>query len=461
MKPKTVSLVSFLPYTALIFFLVVISVAARGLLLRFPHVSSEINFQLFILGGIFFVGYFINRIAPKTIIPSFVWAMFAGMALQPLLSFFTGHISGLGIAMEIFAAIILFAGGLDIPFKQFKKFFFPIASLSLIGVMTSAIVFAFVLYGLVQLMGPASPALIPSIIVLSAALASSDPTAIIPTLKGIRFKNPALQQIAVAESALTDVTGSVLTQFLLLALITVDPNAPHTIISYFRPLLEWDAYQTLGLQVLSGMVVGFFAFLIMRRFYIGTKKVKENSSDPALLMSVPIITLALGNVFGGAGLLASFISGLLSDAVGGLHSAARFYDSFLNHLIKPFIFVVLGALVPINILLLFAPLGIISALAFMFLVRPFVVFVSLFPWFHKGTFGFKDFLFLSFVRETGIMAAVLLILAASTPVISSDFVIAIGMWVILLTLIIEPPVTPYLAMKIGIAEPMPPEHAST
>ncbi len=355
--------------------------------------------------------------------------------------------------MEIFAAIILFAGGMEIPFKRFQKWFFPIASLSLIGVVASAVVFAAMLYWLVSFFGSYSIVIIPSIIVLSAALSSSDPTAIIPTLKTIHFKRPVLKQIAVAESALTDVTGSVLTQFLLLALLTVDFGGEQNVFAYFTPLLQKATYDALALQIISGILVGFVAFVVVKRFYIGTKKKREESHDPALLMSIPILTLVVGNVLGGAGLLAAFVAGLLSDVVGGLKKVSHFYASFLDHLVKPFIFVVLGALVPVNVLLSLAPLGIIAALAFMFVVRPFVVFVSLLPWLQKGIFGFKDFLFLSFIRETGIIAAVMLILASSSPIIQSDFVIAIGMWVILLTLVIEPPLTPHFAKKIGIADP--------
>jgi NhaP-type Na+/H+ or K+/H+ antiporter len=68
-------------------------------------------------------------------------------------------------------------------------------------------------------------------------------------------------------------------------------------------------------------------------------------------------------------------------------------------------------------------------------------------------------LFLSFIRETGIIAAILLIIATTYDVIQSEFVIAIGMWIILLTLIIEPPLTPWVAKKIGVAEDIIPKRA--
>ena len=61
-------------------------------------------------------------------------------------------------------------------------------------------------------------------------------------------------------------------------------------------------------------------------------------------------------------------------------------------------------------------------------------------------------LFISFVRETGAIPAVLLITAVATMKTPLPGLVEIGMWVILLTLTIAPPLTPYLARRLGIAE---------
>lgn len=445
---------SFAPYLVIIFFLSVVSLFTNVLISDIPNLEENEDFQLLILGGMIFIGYYINRIAPKTVIPSFVWAIFAGMALYPILTIYTKDISSLKTVMEVFGAIVLFAGGLEIPFKNFQKWFFPIASLSFIGVVLSSVIFAGAIYFLLTLTGDANVTLIPSIIILSAALASTDPTAIIPTLKTLHFKRNYMKQIAVSESALTDVSGSILTRFLLLALISADLTAHNSnIFSFFMPLLQKSTYDALALQILSGIIVGYLGFSLISKFYYGNKKDKAiNDADPALLIAIPIFTFVLGNILGGAGFLAAFVSGLLSDVEGGLKKVSHFYESLLDHLIKPFIFIILGALVPISILIKLAPLGIISAVIFMFVIRPLVVFISLLPWATKSVFKIGDLLFLSFVRETGIIAAILIVIAATYDIINSEFVIAIGMWVILLTLIIEPPLTPYLAKAVGVAD---------
>lgn len=443
---------TFLPYVLLLLFLLGISFGIRAVFDAYPGGLAVHDLSVFAFGTVLFVAYCINRVAPRTHVPSFVWAIFAGMALQPLLSPYIADVGGLRTVMEVFAAIILFAGGLEVPFHSFKKWFFPIVSLSIFGLLFSAVAFAVALLALLRLTGGFLPDLLPSIVILGAALASTDPTAIIPTLATLRFKRNAIKEIAVSESALTDVSGSIITRFLLLAIVSAPAAYGAGVLGYFAPLLRRATYDAFALQIMSGILVGYLGFAAVQSFYKPTKKGGRPETDPALLIAVPVFTFALGNTLGGAGFLAAFTAGLLADVDGGLKKVSEFYSSFLDHLIKPFIFVVLGALVPVPTLLALAPIGIAAALIFMFVVRPLAVFISLLPWLWRSIFTFKEVLFLSFIRETGIIAAVLLVIAASQRLIVSDFVLGIGMWVILLTLVIEPPLTPFIAKKLGVAE---------
>jgi len=76
------------------------------------------------------------------------------------------------------------------------------------------------------------------------------------------------------------------------------------------------------------------------------------------------------------------------------------------------------------------------------------------PWMvrHKAEFEWRELVFLSFIRETGVIPAVLMLVAAGSGVAGSQYIFAIGMWVILLTLLIEPPLTPWLAKRLGIVK---------
>jgi cell volume regulation protein A len=443
---------SFMSYAVLILFLIILGVLGSAVFRQNPKLLENSEFQVSLLGLIVFVGFFINRIAPKTIVPSFVWVIFAGMALQPFLSIFTEHMHLLTVTMEIFASIILFAGGLNIRLKSFQKWFFPILILSLLGVFLTAIMFSFVLYGLSSSFGILSPTLLPSIVILSFALASTDPTAIIPMLKNLNFKREFVKQIAVSESALTDVSGSIFTKFLLAAFLSAPAFQNNGLAGYFSPLFRKSTYDAFALQIMTGILVGYLGFVFIKSFYNSYKLDGEDHIDPALLIAVPIFTYSLGSTLAGAGFLAAFIAGLLSDLSGELKKASSFYEDFLDHLVNPFIFIILGALIPVGILIQYAPIGILAALVFIIIIRPLVVFISLLPWLFKHKFVLEDLLFLSFVRETGIIAAILLIIASSNEIIQSDFVIAVGMWIILITLVVEPPLTPLLAKKIGMLE---------
>jgi len=438
----------FVPYVSLIIILVAISLISTTILNNNPHLTTDHNIPGFVIGSILFVGYLLNRIAPKTAIPSFVWAIFAGFAMQPILSIFTTDLEPLQMVMEVFAAIILFAGGLEVPFKNFKKWFLPIVSLSLIGLIVSAVLFTGVLTGYTLLTNSFTVALLPSITILSAALASVDPSAIIPTLKTMKLKRPFLKEFAISESALSDVSGSIITRFLLIVLVSVPLATKNDALYYFSPLLQKTTYDALALQVVSGILVGYLGFSLVKHFYYS----EDGEEDPALLISVPIFTFVVGNILGGAGLLAAFIAGLLTDREGSMKTVTPFYESLLDHLIKPFIFIILGGLVPLSTIIEFAPIGIVAGILFIVVVRPASVGISLFPWIYTGQLKFKDILFLGMLRETGIIAAILIIIAATNDLIQSSFVIAIGMWVILMTLIIEPPLTPWLAKKIGITK---------
>lgn len=133
----------------------------------------------------------------------------------------------------------------------------------------------------------------------------------------------------------------------------------------------------------------------------------------------------------------------------------RFFFQVVDGVAKPVIFVLLGALVDLHALIAYAPLGIVAALIFMFVLRPAMVFIML------GVYGFvreprglsvHELLFISFVRETGAIPAVLLVTAIARVTAPANGLVEIGMWVILLTLVLAPPFTPYVARKLGVAE---------
>src|SRR6185437_16054100 len=112
-----------------------------------------------------------------------------------------------------------------------------------------------------------------------------------------------------------------------------------------------------------------------------------------------------------------------------------FFFQVIDGVAKPVIFVLVGALVDIHALIQYAPLGIAVALVFMFVLRPLMVFLML------GVYGLMgpvrglswgELTFISFVRETGAIPAVLLLTAVSRATAPVPGLVEVGMWVILL-----------------------------
>ncbi|NBD73566.1 hypothetical protein GVX82_00810 [Patescibacteria group bacterium] len=401
------------------------------------------------LGLLFLVGYLVNYFAPKTGVPSFVWAIVFGIALQPLFFIFTQDKHALLIVVELLAAFVLFGGGVEVPFKNFKKFFAPIATISLVGTLITIFLFAYSLELFVPLFDLAIPSI--ALLLTAAILSSIDPTAIIPTLKNLRLKKPFLRDIAVSESAVNDVAGTIITRFFLVAALAFAGSS--TVFNEFLPLLSKATLETLALEIMWGVGVGIFGAWMLARWSHSVAQSGQDWSDPALFFSVPIFMYALGSLVGGSGFLAAFVAGLLYDGEHETASVRHFFETFVDGFIKPVIFILLGAIVPLGVLAGTAGIGIVAAFVFMFAIRPLVVFVSLMPWLVRegALFEWRELVFLSFIRETGAIPAVLILVAVSAGVVASEYIFAIGMWVIMLTLLIEPPLTPWLARKLGVA----------
>ncbi len=398
---------------------------------------------------LFSVGYGLNWFAPRTVIPSFVWAIVFGMALQIPLAALTTNTDSLLVAVELLAAFVLFAGGIEMPVKNFKKYFAPIAVLALGGTILTVFLFAYALSGLTTLFGLEVPVM--ALLVLSAILASIDPTAVIPTLDRLHFRKPFLRDIAVSESAINDVVGTILTRFFLVAAIGTSA-AVASVHEGFFPILARDVLEGFALEALWGVLVGILGAWILRTW--GESVRTLHWSDPALFFAVPIFCFALGSLVGGSGFLAAFVAGLLFDSKVETREVRHFFHTLVDHLIKPIIFILLGALVPMVMLVDTVGIGFLAAIVFMFVIRPVVVFISLLPWMWRGDdlISWREALFLSFIRETGAIPAILILSAVAAGLVASEFVFAVGMWVILLTLIVEPPLTSLLAHRLGISE---------
>lgn len=414
--------------------------------------SAEHAETLIALSGIviiFALGFLVYELAKPTVIPSFVLAVFFGIATRDVMLNLLSDPIFLSTIITIGAVLILFGGGLDTPFQKFKDLLGPILTLSLFGTLLTAFLLSLLFISIKWQLGIDLP--LPAIILLGAALASTDPAAIIPSFERLHFRKPRVKHIAISESAINDVVGAVLfTIFLSLFLTGFKPASAF---QAYATLLTIENAITIGLTLAIGLAFGLLGYMILQIWSTWKARVQtEEGSDAALFLAVPFFAFTGASILGGSGFLATFLASLLFKVRTHTRHVEHYFNHTIEGFMKPIIFILLGALVDPVALWEVADIGIIMGFFFIFVLRPLVVLISLLPFtFTRHKLTLQELAFLSFVRETGVIPAVLLISAFLTGLPGSDTMLAIGLWIMLMTLIIQPPLTPLLARKLGIA----------
>lgn len=410
--------------------------------------------QIFIMVCALFIGTFLSLyLAQEIKLPSFVVAIVIGIVAKPLFQPIIANNDTLSVIISLGAALILFGGGLETEFGNFRKTFWKIFFLAFPGVLLTA----FLLTTSINLvsMGLGVKITVTAAVLLGALLASTDPAAIIPVLKNLRFKNVLTKDIVVSESAMNDVTGSLLTLVFLSIAFTIKGDAG--VGDWYSSLFSAVGGTILLKQILYGVLFGVVGTVALGF----VKKIKsvhstEFVADMVILIFVPIFVYTFSIYFEGSGFLAAFIAGLIFKMNDSLKATETFFNNIVDGFCKPVIFILLGALVNFGDLLNYAPIGLIISFIFMFILRPLMVFLMLGGFMYAGSnkFTFKELLFISFVRETGAIPAVLLVSVSTMGIVGLDGLVPIGMWVILSTLIVQPLLTPMVAKKLGVAEPI-------
>lgn len=402
---------------------------------------------------IFIFGFLVYEVSKSTVIPSFVVCIFIGMIERGSLQPIVGNANMLTILTTFGAALILFGGGLDTPFGRFAKLIGPILAIAGIGTVVTALLFSHFLVNISAMLGSALP--VAAAVILGAALASTDPAAIIPSLKPLVFKNARVKHIAVSESALNDVIGAVLTTVFLTLFTVVDvAEAPSTIREAYLHLFTAET----GLEILYELLVGGGIGVLGFGILYGWNRIKRSiggapgEADAAMFLAVPLLCFVGATALHGSGFLAVFISSLLFQIEEHFRHIEHYFNHTIEAFMKPLIFMLLGASVDPALLMGSLKIGLIMGAVFVFIVRPIVVFLTIGP-FHWGRhkISVKELLFLSFVRETGVIPAVLLIGIGASGIAGAETAVAIGLWVILFTLVLQPPLTPLLARLLGLA----------
>lgn len=388
------------------------------------------------------------------IFQSFVLAIFLGAAGSGLLGPLVNSPDALVVVVNVSAAIILLQGGLEIKFSNFMKLIAIVLSLSFVGLFVTAALFTGTLvFVLAPLLGVE---MLPQVaLLLGAILASTDPAALVPLFKKMKWLDESARDVIIAESAGTDVTGTILTLMLIAMVGSGDVDGFNVWTDGYAKVFTLEAGQKILSEMFVGTVagvVGWLALLGLSQFKKQSKN--EHAVDPLVMKMVGVAVFYLAYSFHGSGFLAVFVAGLLFNVVSHMKVTEHRVGDSIDAYFKPAVFVTLGAIVDLNLLWQNALIGIAAAVAFMAINRPIGVLVSLLPLkaLKLSAITNKDIVFIASVRETGAIPAVLLLTVKASGMPGADMLVAIGTWVILMTLLVGPMYKQFLGRKLGIVE---------
>lgn len=426
----------------------VVNAVAPALLGYIGHMEGAemaIASSLWCLGLFFIFGWSCSRLAEGTIFPSFTLQLLIGIVLHDALAPLSVQVVLAVVVCTSLAAIILKSGGDEIERREFLAIAFPTVMIAVAGFLITFFIMFAILMAL-GLDGKTSA-------LLSAIIGSTDPAALIPTLKQLVFKDQykRLSGLSVAESALNDAVGAIFTASIA-GIILAGGNVD-TLSNLSGGLFSSENLVHLGQQFLFGTIAGVIGWGAMY-FYEKYKSEHHTSGndeakyDFAIILAVPLVTFLLAQGIHGNGFLAAFVAGLLANFN---HSAEHFHGQLHNletqieSVAKPTIFMMVGPFVALNDLADTALLGLIVAALFMFVARPVAVMVSLLP----TNMSMREKLFMCAVRETGVIPVVLAVVTvAQFP--DLKLLMPLTAWTVIWTLSFLPAITPWWAKKLDL-----------
>ncbi|MEI7595246.1 MAG: cation:proton antiporter [Bacteroidota bacterium] len=437
------------------FYIIALIAAAFGLNLIAPSIvnylialggtDSIITQTLWCMVILFGFGWVASEVSEGTIFPSFTLQLMLSIVLHNALSPLSLNVAMIVVICTTMAAIILKSGGDEVVRKDFAKIAYPTIMIAVVGYLATFFV-AFALFFYTGLLDLKTAAL------LSAIIGSTDPAALIPTLKKVTFKTEytRLTDISVAESALNDAVGAIFTGAVIMMFSASNASSISSMGSLASGLFSGENMLKLGEQFLFGTIVGVICWGIMIWYEKLTNKRAETAYDYAIHLFVPIFAYLLATAIHGNGFLAAFVCGLLANynfSNSNFHKTLNITETQIESIAKPTIFMMVGPLIGLNELFQYAGVGFAVAMLFIIIARPIAVFVSLLP----TKISLKEKGFLCIIRETGVIPVVLAVLTMSQfP--NLKMLMPVTAWVVIWTLILLPAITPFWGKICNVLE---------
>ena len=388
-------------------------------------------------------GWVCSKLSAGTVFPSFTLQLLIGIVLHDALQPLSVQLVLAVVVCTALAALILKSGGDEIDRKEFLAIAWPTVLIAVVGY---GITF-FVMYPLLMLLGLSGQ----QAALLSAIIGSTDPAALIPTLKHLMFKHvyQRVVNVSVAESALNDAVGAIFTA--AVADMVLDKSPLDSVDALSQTLFTPHNLINLGQQFMFGCLAGLVGWLLMQAYDKFRERdhqrgIANPAFDFAVLLFIPLATFLLAQMLHGNGFLAAFVAGLLANfnhARPHFQAGLQHMETHIESLAKPIIFMMVGPFVSLDMLADTAVSGLLVSLLFMLVARPLAVFASLLV----TNISLKEKLFLCVVRETGVIPVVLAVITvAQFPTMT--LLMPLTAWVVIWTLTLLPAITPWWAAKL-------------
>ena len=387
-------------------------------------------------------GLLAQVIASYLRIPSMLVLLAAGTLLGPSV---TGAIDvpldsmGAELLLTLGVSMILFHGGLQLSARGLNRVAVGLLLLVIPGVVLTACITGVVaagVFGVSISMG----------LLIGAVLAPTDPAILIPLFERMNLR-PKLSQTIIAESALNDATGAVLA--ITIAAAVVEGSA-----SFGGAAQEF----IIDLAISTGVGVVFGILLALA----------VSSRRPGIWResaAIAVLALLAGSYFsldwaGGSGYLGAFIAGLILGNMNQLglgmqthHEAEmRTFVATVAEVMVMFVFITLGANLPWSDVADELAPALLVVTTLILVARPIAVLACLLPD-RRGRWSPEELVFISWTRETGVMAAALAGIMVSLDVPDAELIVATVAFALFATLVVQSTTKPWVARHLSLLEP--------
>ena len=389
-------------------------------------------------------------VAERLRLPDIVVYLVVGILLGPGV---TGWIQapagsvGSQIVFVAGAALLLYEGAREVRLTELRRIWLTVTMLSTIGLVAGALVVAALGVWLLHLPFPMA-------LLLAAVISPTDPASIVPVLRHVAV-TPKLAQTVVAESALNDATAATL------AVVVLGAAGGGADI-WWRGLLTFAASSLGGLAV--GVAVAVAAIYALSGAVGGAPRVVRQEHGPILALLTAFGAYLLAERLGASGFMAVFAAGVVHGNADILRllprpptqppgQTDRGFSAVTGDLMRMAVFVLLGTQVKFDSLANIGPAALLTG-ALVVVARPVTVLLSVLPD-RAAHWRWPEIGFLLWVRETGVIAAVLAGILAGNGVAGSSLIASTVVLAALVTLLGQGSTTAAIARRLGVGAQVP------